>query len=81
MTNAELNRDIRRLARRVETLQNTEKIFEYLDEVKAELSRLYYADDEFTAMNKQSVLILLRLNLRFRVIPLHLFGINVEIFS
>lgn len=75
MTPQELNRDIKRLRKYVK-----EQIpFSDDEYVKKELSRLYYADDKFQYMNKESVITLLRLNVRFRAIPLHMFGIMVDI--
>lgn len=77
MTNLELNRDIKRLSNKVKN--RTDGSIQFEDEIKNELRRLYYADREFTAMNKQSVLILLRLNLRYRAITLHHFGISINL--
>lgn len=73
MTSAELNRDIKRLAKQFGT-DGAEKL-----EFEKEFKRLYYADDNFQYMNKQSVLIMLSINLRHRFIALHSFGINVSI--
>lgn len=73
MTKQELNRDIKRLAKQF----GTEK--ENTPEFEKEFKRLYFADREFTYMNKDSVLIMLRINLRHRFIALHQFGINITI--
>ena len=84
MTNAELNRDVKRLARFVRTKQTQElfetnqaKYYEQEQYINKEIKRLYYADDTFEVLNKQSILTLLRLNLRYRPIPLHCFGIKL----
>lgn len=79
MTNAELNRDIKRLAKTVEKYDGTSYSEETDNKIRAELKRLYYADSGFTAMNRQSILIMIRLNGRYRVIPLHQFGIKIII--
>lgn len=44
-----------------------------------EFERLYNADSEFKYMNLQSVKIMLRLNLRYRIIALHQFGLSINI--
>jgi len=84
MTIQELNRDIKRLHklflnRRNENTTNwTNKDWDeyqsYDDKIKAEFKRLYYADKDFEAMNKQSLLILLSINSSMRIIALHVFG-------
>jgi len=73
MTTQELNRDIKRLAKQF----NTDK--EHTEEFKKEFLRLYHADNNFQYSNKDSVLTLLRINLRHRFIALHSFGININI--
>lgn len=47
--------------------------------MKEEIIRIYTADSSFTLLSKKSILILLRLNLRYRAIPLHHFGLHIEI--
>lgn len=80
MTAAELNRDIKRLANTVEKLHTLNDHDTYFKEVettvKPEFKRLYLADSQFEYMNKKSILIMLRLNLQFRIIPLHSFGLK-----
>lgn len=71
MTKQELNRDIKRLANNHQNMEESD--------VKKEIHRLYYADSEFKYMNLNSVKMLLRLNLRYRVIALHFFGININL--
>lgn len=73
MTAKELNRGIKRLSK----VFGTDKA--ELPEFEKECRRLYYADKEFSYMNKDSVLIMLRINLRHRFIALHSFGINISI--
>jgi len=81
MTPAELNRDIKRLLTKANKvpIDDDSKYVDYVDEVKSELLRLYHADDRFQYMNSKSIKIMLRLNLRFRVIPLHIFGLHIEL--
>lgn len=80
MTAAELNRDIKRLANTVEKLHQLNDQDTYFKEVettvKPEFKRLYLADSQFEYMNKKSILIMLRLNLQFRIIPLYSFGLK-----
>jgi hypothetical protein len=85
MTTKELNRDAKRLLALSKTLtddlfqNNPVKYDSIVDAVKAEISRLYYADSKFEYANKQTILILMRLNLRYRAVVLHVFGINIEL--
>lgn len=87
MTNAELNRDIKRLKNAItsklkeatKTGDNT-PYYDYIaNEARAEFLRLYRADHDFTAMNRSSILIMLRLNISHRFEPLHMFGIYIEL--
>ena len=48
-------------------------------ERNTEFKRLYFADKEFEAMNKESIKIMFRLNLRYRIIPFHAFGLFINI--
>jgi len=68
MTKAELNRDCKRLLKLTEPKR-----------IKIEISRIYYADKEFEYLNRSNILILIRMNLIYRVVPLHLFGTSIEI--
>lgn len=80
MTKQELNRDIKRLYNNIEKAKNTPLFFEYIEkQAKKEFTRLLYASDDFSALSKKSVLILYRLNLRHRFIPLHTFGLNIKL--
>lgn len=71
MTKQELNRDVKRLANKHIEMQEQDVIKEF--------KRLYYADSNFEYMNLNSVKMMLRLNLRYRVIALHFFGININL--
>lgn len=79
MTKQELNRDVKRLGKAFLELHlsdpdNEDKIFE----LRQELRRLYYADREFEYFNLKSIKILLRYNLKYRVIPLQNFGLSIN---
>lgn len=71
MTKQELNRDVKRLANKHIEMQEQDVIKEF--------KRLYYADSNFEYMNLNSLKMMLRLNLRYRVIALHIFGININL--
>jgi DNA repair ATPase RecN len=79
MTNQELNRDIKRLAKLAANYTKAnENVPETRKQITDEVKRLFNADNSFENMNKESVLTLLRLNLRYVVIPLHNFGIHIN---
>jgi hypothetical protein len=78
MTNQEYNRDVKRL--RKEVAKHTSTLTpEKENELKKEFMRLYYVDTKFEIANKETILTLFRINLRFRFIPLHLFGIKIDL--
>ena len=85
MTAKEVNRDIKRLNNLVKSLKklhkdNNEAYFRDIEKsVKPEFKRLYNADDSFNSFNLESVKIMLRLNLSFRFVSLHTFGLNIDI--
>jgi hypothetical protein len=87
MTVQELNRDIKRLNKYIKGIQqaaemmndNTAFFRDIEGYAKPEFIRLFHASDDFSQINKESVLILLRLNLCHRFIPLHTFGLKVNI--
>lgn len=81
MTKQELNRDIKRLANYAKHIEDRGVANLEVEEarIKKELSRLYYADDKFEAVTLANLRRLLRLNLRWRAIPLHLFGVRIEL--
>jgi hypothetical protein len=70
MTNAELNRDIKRLAGKIKT----GILDPYSQRAKDEFTRLYGADNELKHMNKESVIILLILNRKFHYVNFKDFG-------
>jgi hypothetical protein len=92
MTKQELNRDYKRLYKRYDqweqgigSLSNSsdQKVRDaYREEytkMSVELNRLYRADKEFDYSNKNSILIAIKLNNSMRVVPLHRFGIFIEV--
>lgn len=86
MTNQELNRDIKRLSADYKALgikYNNSPDPAYYDtvekKIKPEFKRLYGADDSMSAMNVQSIRIMIRLNILLRIVPFHSFGININL--
>ncbi len=77
MTTQELNRDIKRLKNLVVNCPPNQEVDETY--MKKEIRRLFYADDTFEYMNRSSILTLIRLNGRFRAIPLHVFGLRINL--
>lgn len=71
MTAQELNRDIKRLSKNHDSMSESD--------LQKEFKRLYYADSDFEYMNLNSVKMMLRLNLRYRFVALHHFGININL--
>lgn len=83
MTKRELNRDIKRLANRVKMLGGinypSDKYDTEVEEIKKEYRRLYYADTTFNSYNTFSILVMIRLNVRYRIIPFHQFGLMIDV--
>ncbi len=81
MTKRELNRDVKRLRKFFHNRQETGGGFSPANEVKlkAELTRLIYADRDFSSLNADSLRTLIRLNGRFRAVPLHSFGLFIKL--
>jgi hypothetical protein len=82
MTKNELNRDIKRLKSEIYRMsfESLETYYKYIDtEACKEFKRLYYADQSFEYMNKNSVLIMFRLNLKHRFVAIYHFGIGIEL--
>lgn len=82
MTKQELNRDIKRLNSEIYRMsfKDQREYLNYIDiTAKMEFNRLYMADKTFEYMNKESIVIMLKLNLRHRFVPLHTFGIDINI--
>lgn len=82
MTKQDLNRDIKILANEIYRMsfESQEKYFEYLEKTASkEFKRLYGADSNFEEMNILSIKIMLRLNVSHKFVPLHNFGIHIEL--
>jgi hypothetical protein len=86
MTNSELNRDIKRLLKEVARIHdsyieliNKNEYNKAEEALKKEFARLYNADQTFSSMNRTSILIMLRLNVRLRAIPFHQFGLFIKL--
>jgi hypothetical protein len=71
MTNQELNRDIKRLYNKIESLKNSNKenFYTFMEgEVKKEFIRLYRADDTAEVLTKDNLLRMMTLNRRYRFV-------------
>lgn len=83
MTKQELNRDIKRFYNKVETLLNGDNkalFYKYIEtDGKKEFNRLYFADTTTEYLNKNSLVMMINLNLRYRFIAYHVFYINAKI--
>jgi len=88
MTNAELNRDIKRLATsylRMYQAETDKKItqeeyFQWIEDVaKRELRRLCGADPEMSVMTAANIRRVIRLNLSIRAIALHNLGLSIDL--
>ena len=82
MTVKELNRDVKRLLKAYLKLDRTDlsNYFGAIEkQIKPEFLRLYRADSEMRAFNSNSLLVMIRLNNQCRFIPLHQFGINIDL--
>ena len=85
MTPQELNRDVKRLARQELKLCSmanempNEEYYCEAEKIKKEAKRLYLADPDFSYMSKKSILIMLRINTRYRFEALHHFGLRLNI--
>lgn len=78
MTKRELNRDIKRLRNNIAKAllkeNGADEYFKYIDgEAKREFTRLYYADPTMQSMSKQSIIMMLGLNVSHRFIAMHHF--------
>jgi len=83
MTKAELNRKVKSLKRRYLLNRgmsqiDQEKYDKEQEGIKKEAYNLYKADQEFEDLNRESILILLRLNILLQFENPHLFGSNIE---
>ena len=75
MTTKELNNRISQMYEK----QNKEIDFCYSTDFEKEFLSLYNSDAKFEQMSKRSILIMLRLNIRYRFVALHNFGIFINI--
>ena len=77
MTKQELNRDIKRLDRKVKRALRNLSVDGFFKQkelnFKPEFLRLYNADNTMKSMNKQSILIMLALNVSHRFLKIHQF--------
>lgn len=48
-------------------------------ELNEKFLELYHQDNQFKICNKTSILIALRINLKYRIILLHSFGLNINL--
>ena len=87
MTKRELNRDVKRLNNYIKGIKKAAEMMQdntaYFKDIqgyaKGEFIRLIGADNSFESLSAESLRILLKLNLSHRFIPLHTFGIFIEI--
>ena len=79
MTKQELNRDIKALYTKVKASESYPFKEEFEKDAIREFRRLYHADREFVEMNLKSIKMMLKMNLRFRAIAFHQFGLSIEI--
>lgn len=82
MTTRQLNNKIKKLGIKFysQSQKPAEEFFNWLEaEGKSEFIDLYNADREMKYISKESVLILMRLNLSHHIIAAHQFGIHVEL--
>lgn len=78
MTKRELNRDIKRLAKKFLQWQEGDRTIPEAD-LKLEFRRLYHADREMTSLNRTSILLMIRMQRCLQVVPNHIFGLYIEI--
>lgn len=82
MTTQHLNRDIKRLYKKILTLKeqpNHDQYFEFIDgEFKKEFKRLYHADDEGKYINYYSFRAMYRMNQMHKVIQYPFFYITMK---
>lgn len=83
MTNAELNRDIKRLNKKIlKRLKQKEEEkcrIDIFKEFEKEYRRLYCSDKTFKVLNKTSILIMLKLQLKYQFVPVHRFGLFIDL--
>lgn len=82
MTKQQINNKVKQLHNKVKQLEklDIDDHFKALDkEIKPLFREIYNSDKTFNLMNKKSILVMLVLNRRFRIIPFHQFGIDINI--
>jgi hypothetical protein len=82
MTTKELNKAIKTLYNQYNKMSEADNdlFFKWLKTTfTPEFKRVYYADDSFKYINRESILILLIFNRKTRIIPFYNFGINTTI--
>lgn len=82
MTKQELNRDIKRLYNKIESLKDKDNdtFFKFIEnEGKKEYTRLYYADPTTEYLTKESLVRMMTLNRQYRYINLAYFYIEAII--
>lgn len=62
-----------------EYIYNTHTYWETREKLSKDFTILYQEIKDITALNKKSILIMLRLNLIFRTIPFHQFGLCIDL--
>jgi hypothetical protein len=77
-----LNVAVKRLKKQINAKHaephTVEQWYDYLDEkVKPAFLKIYNADTTMAALNADSMRIMLRLNVRFRIVPFHQFGLFI----
>lgn len=82
MTPRELNKAIKALNKNILALQgkdDSQKYYDYVENIaKPEFMRLFLADQEFKYMDRTSILIMLRLNVKHRFTYFHSFGLMIN---
>lgn len=76
MNNRELNRSVKRLYKRAVFKRMTTHILEA--EIKPEFLNLYYLDKGFERFNKDSILMLIAINLRHKFMPVEKLGSDIN---
>ena len=80
MTAAEHNNRIKFFYRRLKEYEaNNPKKYDTKEVFMKEFEELYRADNQFKLCDKDSLLILLRLNIRYRFVHLHQFGLFIDL--
>jgi|GEM_PF-1872415 len=86
MTPQDLNKAIKKLNKLVASISaesdktgNSDNYYKRIEEeVNPEFIRLFHADREFKYMDRTSILIMLRLNIKLRIVAFHTFGLMID---